>query len=124
MRSLLGSVRGLGASRHGFSDWWAQRLSAAALAPLGLWFIASLLVHLHAPAAEMAHWVARPWHTVLLLALLILLFQHLYLGLKVIIEDYVRTDGNRLVVATVIKAALLLLWLAAMLSVLRIAFVG
>ncbi|MGH8162185.1 MAG: succinate dehydrogenase, hydrophobic membrane anchor protein [Gammaproteobacteria bacterium] len=124
MGSLIGRVQGLGTARHGFSDWWVQRLSAVALVPLGLWFVTSLLRHVHAESAEMTHWAARPWNTVLLLALLILLFQHLHLGLKVVIEDYVRGDAARLIVAMVVKAALLLLWLAATLSVLRIAFVG
>ncbi|MBM3539098.1 MAG: succinate dehydrogenase, hydrophobic membrane anchor protein, partial [Alphaproteobacteria bacterium] len=41
MRSDLARVRGLGPAHDGVGHWWAQRLTALALVPLTLWFVAS-----------------------------------------------------------------------------------
>jgi succinate dehydrogenase / fumarate reductase, membrane anchor subunit len=124
MRSELGRARGLGTARSGAGHWWAQRLTAAALVPLGIWFVLALLAHLGADWAAMARWAGRPWNSVLLLALLIALFRHLALGLQVVIEDYVHGEGAKLAGVTVMKAVLALLWLAAMVAVLKLAFAG
>ncbi len=124
MRSELGRVRGLGTARSGVGEWWAQRLTATALVPLAIWFVLSLLAHLGADWAAMAHWAGRPWNSVLLLALLIALFRHLALGLQVVIEDYVHGEGAKLVGVSIMKAVLALLWLAAVVAVLKLAFAG
>ncbi|HUC16190.1 MAG TPA: succinate dehydrogenase, hydrophobic membrane anchor protein [Acetobacteraceae bacterium] len=124
MRSQLGRVRGLGTARSGAGHWWAQRLTAAALVLLAVWFVLSLLAHLGADRTSTAHWAGRPWNSVLLLALLVALFQHLALGLQVVIEDYVHGEGARLTSLAVMKAVLALLWLAAVVAVLKLAFAG
>ncbi len=124
MRSTLGRVRGLGAARSGLLEWWGQRITAAALVPLAIWFVVSLLVHLNEGASSVAHWVARPWNGVLLLALLIALFRHLGLGLKVVIEDYIHAEATKLATLLVMKAVLTLFWIAATVSVLKLAFAG
>lgn len=124
MRSELGRVRGLGTARSGAGHWLAQRLTAAALVPLAVWFVLSALAHLGADWAVMARWAGRPWNGVLLLALLIALFRHLALGLQVVIEDYVHGEGAKLVSVALMKGVLALLWLAAVVAVLKLAFAG
>ncbi len=124
MRSELGRVRGLGTARSGAGHWWEQRLTAAALVPLAVWFVISLLAHLGTDGAAMARWAGRPWNSVLLLALLIALFRHLALGLQVVIEDYVHGEGAKLVSVALMKGVLALLWLAAVVAVLKLAFAG
>jgi succinate dehydrogenase / fumarate reductase membrane anchor subunit len=42
MRTPLARVRGTGSAKYGVHHWWAQRLSAIALVPLFLWFVASM----------------------------------------------------------------------------------
>lgn len=124
MRSTLGRVRGLGTARSGLLEWWGQRVTAAALVPLVVWFVVSLLLHLGQDAASVGHWVAKPWNAVLLLALLIALFRHLGLGLKVIIDDYVHGEAAKLATILVMKSVLTLFWIAATVSVLKLAFQG
>lgn len=122
MRSTLGRVRGLGTARSGLLEWWGQRVTAAALVPLVVWFVVSLLIHLGQDAATVGHWVAKPWNAVLLLALLVALFRHLGLGLKVIIDDYIHGEAAKLATILVMKSVLTLFWIAATLSVLKLAF--
>ncbi|MGH7076515.1 MAG: succinate dehydrogenase, hydrophobic membrane anchor protein [Acetobacteraceae bacterium] len=124
MRSTLSRARGLGAAKGGLLEWWVQRVTAVALVPLVAWFVISLLVHLGEDATTVGHWAAKPWNAVLLLALLAALFRHLGLGLKVVIDDYVHGVAAKCATVLVMKAVLALFWIAATVSVLRLAFAG
>lgn len=124
MRSTLGRARGLGTAKSGLHEWWGQRVTAAALVPLAVWLVISLLVHLGQDAQSVGQWVAKPWNVVLWLALLAALFRHLGLGLKVVIDDYVHGEATRLATVLATQAVLTLFWLAATVSVLKIAFAG
>ncbi|WP_439579139.1 succinate dehydrogenase, hydrophobic membrane anchor protein [Elioraea sp.] len=121
LRSPLGRVRGLGAAKEGAHHWWVQRLTAVALVPLTLWFIASVIVLAGASHGEVVLWMARPHNTVLLLVLIGATFWHGALGLQVVIEDYIRSDGTRLAAMLAMKAAMLLLALFAAIAVLKVA---
>jgi succinate dehydrogenase / fumarate reductase membrane anchor subunit len=121
LRSPLGRVRGLGSAKAGVHHWWAQRVTAVALVPLTLWFVASLLVRAGASHGEVALWAARPHNAVLLLALIGATFWHGALGLQVVIEDYIHGEGARLATMLAMKAAMLLLGLAAAFAVLKVA---
>ena len=122
MRSQLGRVRGTGSARSGVHHWYVERVTAIALIPLTLWFIYAVLHLIGAPQPAVAAWVAHPWNTVLLLALIAATFQHMQLGLQVVYEDYINAKWfmNVLILAT--KAASYLLGLAAAVAVLRLAF--
>ena len=121
LRSPLGRVRGLGPAKEGVHHWWLQRVTAVALVPLTLWFVASVIVLTGASHGEAALWVARPLNTVLLLALIGATFWHGALGLQVVIEDYIHGEAARLATMLAMKAAMLLLALAAAFAVLQVA---
>jgi succinate dehydrogenase / fumarate reductase, membrane anchor subunit len=121
MRSQLGRVRGLGAAKSGVEHWWVERLTAIALLPLTIWFVVSVLFLLGAPHVAMVHWVGRPVNTVLLLALVVMTFHHMQLGLQVVIDDYVRGPAN-LATTLLNKGAAVLLGLFAVVSILKMAF--
>jgi len=121
-RSPLGRARGLGAAKSGLHHWWVQRLTAVALLPLALYFVASVLMLSGASRAGVAAYLGEPWNTVLFLALIAALFQHLQLGLQTAIEDYIRPEGARLVAQLVVKGGSALLALACAVSVLKLAF--
>lgn len=120
MRSQLGRARGLGSAKSGTEHWWVERVTAAALVPLSLWFVFCVLSMLGADQATVAAWVARPFNAALLMALVIMGFYHAALGLQVVWEDYV--DGAALRTASILatKAAALLLGLMAALAVIKL----
>jgi succinate dehydrogenase / fumarate reductase, membrane anchor subunit len=120
MRSPLGRVRGLGSSRSGTSLWWAQRLTAFALLPLTLWFVCAIIRLAGLPRAAVQHWASSPLVATLLIALIAATFHHLQLGVQVVIEDYVHGPA-KLASLLVVKAAVLLLALVAIISVLKLA---
>ncbi|MFT2095219.1 succinate dehydrogenase, hydrophobic membrane anchor protein [Acidiphilium multivorum] len=122
MRSALGRARGMGAAKSGVQHWWAQRLTALALLPLALYAVLSVLLLEGASQAEMLRYMAEPWNGVLFLALVIALFYHLQLGLQVVIEDYIRSEGKRLAVMLAMRATAGFFGLLAIISVLKLSF--
>ncbi|HTR17680.1 MAG TPA: succinate dehydrogenase, hydrophobic membrane anchor protein [Acetobacteraceae bacterium] len=122
MRSPLGRVRGLGAAKSGAEHWWVQRATAVALVPLTVWFVLSVMGLLGADHATVVHWIGRPWHAALLLALIAATFQHLQLGLQVVVEDYIHDTQLRGATVMGIKGLSLLLGLLAAVSVLKLTF--
>lgn len=124
LRTPISLARGLGSAKEGVNHWWMQRVTAVALAPLALWFVASLLYVVHADYDAMVAWVGRPVNTVLLALFLFTAFYHAMLGLQVVIEDYVHGEGAKIVSLLVMKFLLVLLGALSIIAVLRIAFGG
>jgi succinate dehydrogenase / fumarate reductase membrane anchor subunit len=124
MRSRLGRARGLGSARSGTAHWWQQRLTAAALLPLALWFIYVALHLAGMPRAGVAHWAGHRVNAALLLALIVAMFSHAQLGLQVVIEDYVHDEGARLFALLLVRGAAAVLGLAAAVAVLKLAFMA
>lgn len=85
--------RDIGTAHNGLTDWYWQRLSAVVLLVIiPLPFV--LLCGVYSGALGqfelldlLDHFVSRLLHTLLILAIIV----HAYLGLKIIIEDYVHT---------------------------------
>ena len=123
-RSMLGRARGLGAAKSGTQHWWTQRVTAIALIPLSLWFVISIYTLIGAPRAAVAAWASGPITATLLLATIAALFQHMYLGVQVVIEDYIHSERQRMAWLLVAKGITALLALAAAVAVLKLAFTG
>lgn len=94
MRSPLARAQGLGSARGGVRQWWAERVSAVALVPLTLWFVASIIAHTGSDYSAFVAWLRTPIATVLMILLLTALFHHAALGLQVVIEDYVHAAAK------------------------------
>lgn len=121
-RSMLSRARGLGAAKSGTRHWWSQRVTALALIPLALWFVISVFGLIGAPRAAVAAWASGPVIAALLLATIAALFQHMYLGVAVVIEDYIHSERQRMVWLLASKGVTALLALAAGVAVLKLAF--
>ena len=122
LRSPLGRVLGLGSARRGSSHWYAQRVSAVAVALLGVWFLLSLLALGDVRYDAVVGWLGSPLGMTLAALLVAALAWHATLGLQVVFEDYIGDKGTRLVAIVAMKAALLVAGAAGVLAVLRIGF--
>ncbi len=120
-RSALSNVRGLGSAKGGTHHFWAQRVTAVALVPLGVWFLVSLISLTGSDYETAAAWLGSPLASVLTLALIVAGFYHAYLGLQVVIEDYIHNEFQKIAGLLIVKFALALMGAAAALAVLRIA---
>jgi succinate dehydrogenase / fumarate reductase membrane anchor subunit len=92
MRTPLARVRHLGSARSGTQHFWRQRLTSVALVPLTIAFIlivVSLIGRNHAAAVQI---LGSPLVAVLMLLFIITGTYHMWLGMQVIIEDYVHDE--------------------------------
>jgi succinate dehydrogenase / fumarate reductase membrane anchor subunit len=124
MRSPLARVRGLGSAREGVGHWWVQRMTALALVPLTLWFVAAMIGLTGADYATARDWIGSPVAASLLLLLIVATFYHGALGLQVIIEDYIHHEGAKVASSIAVNALSLLCGLAGVLAVLKVLFGG
>ena len=90
LQSPLNKALGQGSAKTGLDHWLAQRSTAIAIIPLGLWFIVSMVTLRHESYEQVTAWVAEPLHAIGLILLVIALVYHSMIGLQVIVEDYVK----------------------------------
>jgi succinate dehydrogenase / fumarate reductase membrane anchor subunit len=124
LRTRLGRVRGLGASREGTLHWWGQRVTAAAMLPLLFGLAVAILRLFRAEQAEVADVFANPLVTLLAAGLIIAGYWHLKLGLKVVIEDYVHGTVAKIIIESIAAAICLVLGGASLLAILKLAVAG
>jgi succinate dehydrogenase membrane anchor subunit len=124
LRSPLGQVVGHGAAGEGVGHWWAQRVSAVALALLAPWFLVSLLALRSVDHAAVTAWLHAPLHAVLAALLCVALAFHSELGIQVVIEDYIAARGLRVTALLASRFAHVLAGAIGVFAILRIALGG
>jgi succinate dehydrogenase / fumarate reductase membrane anchor subunit len=95
-RTPLARVRGLGSARAGTKQFWQERLTAIAGIPLTLAFfviVASVLGRNHAAVVQI---LGSPLVAILLLLFIVNSIYHMWLGMQMIIEDYIHDDMPKL----------------------------
>lgn len=118
----LGRVLGLGSAKEGTDHFWVQRVTAVAVAGLGLWFAFALggMMADGALYRDVSAWIASPINAAALLAFVVALAWHSMLGVQVVIEDYVH--GGLKVAALILQKFLHIgAALAACVAILRVA---
>jgi succinate dehydrogenase / fumarate reductase membrane anchor subunit len=121
MQTPLGRVRGLGSAKEGVAHWWAQRVTAVALVPLSLWFVASIVRLAGADHALVLEWLGSPLSAAMMILVIVATLHHAQLGLQVVIEDYVHREGLKVAAILMIKGTAILLATAAIVAILKIA---
>lgn len=124
METPLKRVRGLGAAKGGAHHWWLERLTAIATLVLLVWLAVSLVRLPGLDQATLRQWLAAPLAAVPMLLLIVAVFWHLKMGLQVIVEDYVHSDGPKLFWITLINFLSLFGAGLAIFAVLKIALGG
>ena len=125
LRSPLSRARGLGSAKEGFKHWWAQRVTAIALAPLAIWFVVSLLCTVAGSSRfEFAAWLENPWNALLLSALVAIGMTHARLGLQVALEDYVHSEGKKIFFLLASKFLFIGLAVIGVFSIVKLHFFG
>jgi succinate dehydrogenase / fumarate reductase membrane anchor subunit len=120
LRSPLSRVLGLGSAKDGTDHWWAQRVTAVALVFLGGWFVYALVRLDSMTYLDVVRFIGQPLNAVLLTLLSLTLAYHSYLGVQVVIEDYVHEPGSKVVSLLLSRFAHIFVAIAAVYAILII----
>jgi len=97
MRTPLSRVRGLGSAKSGTEHFWHQRLTSIANIPLFLFFVVSIVILAGADHATFIAYLSNPLVAIVMLLMVLSGVYHMYLGMAVIIEDYVHSEGLKVI---------------------------
>jgi len=122
VRTPLGRVEGLGAAHRGTEHFISQRVTAIALVPLSIWFMVSALTLIGAERADAVAFLAQPVNAVLMAFFIIAAIMHMALGLQVVIEDYVTSEGGKVALLVLNKFFAWVVGAASIYALLKIAF--
>jgi succinate dehydrogenase / fumarate reductase membrane anchor subunit len=124
LRAPLARALHHGTARDGVGHWVVQRVTAVALAPLAIWLLVALLSLTLADYASVIRWVGAGLHPVLLALLVLLAAWHAWLGVQVVIEDYVHGFVSKTLALLCSLLVHALVATAGVYAVLRIALAG
>jgi succinate dehydrogenase / fumarate reductase membrane anchor subunit len=116
----LHRVQGLGSSHSGVTHFWRQRVTAAALIPLSLWFAYAVLRLVGGSIIDTLTFFQHPLNAVLMATFMVIVLYHMVLGLQVIIDDYVPSPGGKITLLLLSRAFALAIAGASIISLLRI----
>jgi len=121
-RTPLARVRGLGSAKEGTDHFWKQRLTAVSnlvLVCFLIWLLATLA---GADYATVKHALAKPQNAIPLLLLVLSGVIHMRLGMQTIIEDYVHSEGRKVVALMLNSFFTILIGLTSVFAVLKLSF--
>jgi succinate dehydrogenase membrane anchor subunit len=121
LETPLHKVRGMGSAHSGVSHFWRQRVTAAALIPLSIWFGVSLLGLVGAHEAATLTFLSQPLNAILMASFVIILLYHMALGLQVVIDDYIHNDGQKLALMLLMRLFAIAAGATSIFALLRIA---
>lgn len=122
--SPLAKARGTGSAHHGSGHWMHQRITAVSNIGLMLWLVWSVV---HLPSAsyqDVSLWLAHPVNAILMILSVLSMFYHAVLGLQVVIEDYVHCKVSKIASLLCLRLFFVAAGVAAIFSVLKVAFGG
>jgi succinate dehydrogenase / fumarate reductase membrane anchor subunit len=124
MRTPLNKVRGLGSAREGTGHFWHIRISAIALLPLSLFVVGWVLSLGGAGYEEVRASLAQPLIALVVGLFVVIGLMHMRLGMQIIIEDYIHTEGSKLALLVLNTFFAAAIGAASVFAILKIAFGG
>jgi succinate dehydrogenase / fumarate reductase, membrane anchor subunit len=121
-RTPLARVRGLGSAREGTEHFWKQRLTAVSNLILVCFLIWLLVKLAGADYMTVKRTLARPQNAIPLLLLVLSGVIHMRLGMQTIIEDYVHSEGRKVLALMLNSFFTILVGLTSVFAVLKLSF--
>jgi succinate dehydrogenase / fumarate reductase, membrane anchor subunit len=122
LRTPLGRVRYLGSAHHGTRAFWHQRLTAVAGVPLTIALIVVIIGLMGRNHAAVVQILGSTFVAITMLLFIVTSAYHMWLGMQVIIEDYVHDEIWKLVILMLNTFFSFAVGLAAIFAVLKLSF--
>jgi succinate dehydrogenase / fumarate reductase membrane anchor subunit len=110
-----------GTANSGVGHWWQQRFTALLLLLLSVWVLLSLFSLSALDRDTLIAWMQTGVHPLFLVALILVLARHSYLGTRVIVEDYAHRPSLRLALVAGLELVHLILGGVGLYAILKIA---
>jgi succinate dehydrogenase / fumarate reductase membrane anchor subunit len=122
LATSLKQARGQGSGKHGSQGWWALRVTAVALIPLGIYFILLNLQLLDESYEIVLKTLHNTWIVTALITFVAFTFHHAGMGMREIYEDYITGEFLRRCAILGTNFLFIVLSIASIISILRIYF--
>lgn len=122
IRTPLAKVRGLGSAKEGTDHFWKQRISAVSNVILTIFFVWLIAKLAGADYATVKKTIQKPAVSIGLLLMLLSVTFHMRLGMQMIIEDYVHTEGRKILALMANTFFCMAIAIASIFSVMKLAF--
>ncbi len=122
IRTPLARVRGLGSAKEGTDHFWRQRVTAVANLFLVIFAVFLMLRLVGASYAQASEMLANPFVTVALGMLVLSGVIHMRLGMQVVIEDYIHSEGLKIALLMLNTFFAIAVGATCILAVLKLAF--
>ncbi|MEZ5853057.1 MAG: succinate dehydrogenase, hydrophobic membrane anchor protein [Hyphomicrobiaceae bacterium] len=122
IRTPLARARGLGSAKEGTTHFWRQRATAVANIFLSIAMIVLVVRLVGADHAAVKATLRNPLVALLVLAFVGSGIVHMRLGMQTIIEDYVHSEGRKVLCLMLNSAFAMLMGLACVYAVLKLSF--
>lgn len=96
MRTPLARIRYLGSAHAGTDHFWKQRVTSVALIPLTIAFVLIIISLVGRNQAAAIQIIGSPFVAITMLLFVLSGVHHMWLGMQVIIEDYVHNEDWKL----------------------------
>ena len=117
----LHKVRGMGSSHSGTGHFWHERVTSVALIPLSLWFGYVMLGLAGTSEVTALQFLAHPWNAILMGGFVAFSLWHAYLGLQVVVDDYIHTPGTKIFLMLAIRFSVIAVTATCLFAIVRIA---
>ena len=122
MRTPLGRVRHLGSAHHGTRVFWHQRLTSVANVPLTIAVVVIIIGLLGRNHAAVVQILGSTFVAITMLLFVVSSVYHAWLGMQVIVEDYVHDEVWKLVILMTNTFFSFAVGLAAVFAILKLSF--
>ncbi len=123
MRTPLKNVRHLGSAKEGTDHFWRQRTTAVGLLILTPLFVALIVALIGADYGDVRRALAHPIVAIPMILFIGAGLMHMRLGMQTIIEDYVHSEGRKVLCLMLNSFFVILMGVVAVFALLKIAFI-